>query len=153
MGRPGYYWLAYDWKNLLFSCQICNQRYKKNLFPLRDDTRRAVSHHDDIGDEEPLFINPALVDPVPHISFREEVPYAVGGSPSGAASIAQLGLDRAELDERRRDRLNLLLALKNALVALPEESLGAEARAILDEAVLDSAEYASMARAALNGGA
>ncbi len=30
---PGYYWLAYDWKNLFLVCKICNQRHKKNLFP------------------------------------------------------------------------------------------------------------------------
>ena len=23
--KPGYYWLAYDWSNLLFSCQVCNE--------------------------------------------------------------------------------------------------------------------------------
>src|SRR5690606_19607561 len=34
--KPGYYWLAYDWDNLLFCCQKCNQRYKKNYFPLRN---------------------------------------------------------------------------------------------------------------------
>jgi hypothetical protein len=27
--RPGYYWLAYDWSNLLFCCQLCNQRFKR----------------------------------------------------------------------------------------------------------------------------
>ncbi len=37
---PGYFWLAYDWDNLFLSCQKCNQRHKKNLFPLLDpDTR------------------------------------------------------------------------------------------------------------------
>ena len=35
LGLPGYYWLAYEWSNLLFSCQICNQRHKGNLFPLQ----------------------------------------------------------------------------------------------------------------------
>src|SRR5437016_1604606 len=25
--RPGYYWLAYDWSNLFYSCQLCNQRF------------------------------------------------------------------------------------------------------------------------------
>ena len=99
-----------------------------------------------------MFINPASVDPAPHISFREEVPYAVEGSALGTASIAQLGLDRAELSERRRDRLKILLALKHVLDLHPKESLGVEARAILDDAILDSAEYASMARSALNDG-
>lgn len=29
LGRPGYYWLAYDWSNLYLACQLCNQRFKK----------------------------------------------------------------------------------------------------------------------------
>ena len=33
--RPGYYWLAYEWDNLLLACPICNQRFKRNYFPLR----------------------------------------------------------------------------------------------------------------------
>ena len=28
--RPGYYWLAYEWSNLFFSCQLCNQSFKRN---------------------------------------------------------------------------------------------------------------------------
>ena len=37
---PGYYWLAYEWDNLYFSCEICNRVHKRNLFPLADpDTR------------------------------------------------------------------------------------------------------------------
>lgn len=39
--RPGYYWLAYDWSNLVFACELCNRRHKANLFPLADETRRA----------------------------------------------------------------------------------------------------------------
>jgi hypothetical protein len=26
--QPGYYWLAYDWANLMFSCERCNRRHK-----------------------------------------------------------------------------------------------------------------------------
>jgi hypothetical protein len=29
-----YWWLAYDFDNYLFSCQICNQIYKKDFFPV-----------------------------------------------------------------------------------------------------------------------
>src|SRR5258708_22637098 len=42
--RPGYYWLAYAWENLMLSCSACNQRHKKNLFPLADPAGRATSH-------------------------------------------------------------------------------------------------------------
>ena len=42
LGKPGYYWLAYEWSNLFFSCQLCNQRFKDNLFPLKNPGDRAV---------------------------------------------------------------------------------------------------------------
>ena len=31
-----YWWLAYCYDNYLVSCQICNQRFKKDLFPIQD---------------------------------------------------------------------------------------------------------------------
>jgi hypothetical protein len=33
--HPGYFWLAYNWKNLVPSCEACNTRWgKKNQFPV-----------------------------------------------------------------------------------------------------------------------
>ena len=61
--RPGYYWLAYEWSNLFASCQICNQRFKKNLFPLDNPRSRARSHHDDLGREKPLLLDPGRDEP------------------------------------------------------------------------------------------
>lgn len=37
-----YWWLAYCYDNYLFSCQICNQSFKKDEFPLDDDLRRLA---------------------------------------------------------------------------------------------------------------
>src|ERR1044072_3069439 len=59
MLTPGYYWLAYNWENLFLACQLCNQRFKKNLFPLTNPTRRATSHTHHLRKENPLFINPS----------------------------------------------------------------------------------------------
>jgi hypothetical protein len=33
----GYYWLAFQWQNLLLSCGSCNQEYKKNSFGMLPD--------------------------------------------------------------------------------------------------------------------
>src|SRR5262245_40916138 len=30
----GYWWLAYDWNNLLLSCGTCNRLHKRNRFPI-----------------------------------------------------------------------------------------------------------------------
>ena len=145
LGRPGYYWLAYKWKNLYFSCQICNQRFKRNLFPLSSPAHRARSHNDDVAQENPLFIDPGAMDPAEFISFRDEYPYAIDGNAIGKTTIEALGLDREALNESRRDylqQLKLIQAL--ASLAVPES---AEARSFLARAVEDSTEYAGMARA------
>ena len=68
--RPGYFWLAYDWDNLLVSCEICNRRKKGNYFPLKNPIRRFVDHTSNIDLEEPWFINPSIIDPIYHITFH-----------------------------------------------------------------------------------
>ncbi len=147
LGRPGYYWRAYAWENLFFSCQICNQRYKKNLFPLQDPARRARSHHDDHTKETPLLADPGTINPEDFISFRQEYPYAIDDNDLGTRTIAVLGLDRETLAEDRRDHLKKLLLIKVlAESGLPEAR---EARDYLHRSIQDSAEYAAMARAAL----
>ena len=100
--RPGYYWLAYEWENLFLSCALCNQRFKRNLFPLADPSKRARTHHDDLTQEEPLLIDPARDEPDDHIYFDRERIRA--RTERGAATIRVLGLDRSELNKIRRER-------------------------------------------------
>jgi hypothetical protein len=146
---PGYYWLAYEWDNLFFACQICNQVFKKNLFPLSNPTARATSHKKGIGKEKPLFINPSVDDPEDFISFRCEVPFPLNNHPRAKATIEGLGLKRPQLNERRLERYELLKMLYQIAYRVPQIEQSVEAKELLDKAVLDTAEYASMARAAV----
>lgn len=146
LGKPGYYWLAYDWSNLYLSCQLCNQRFKKNTFPLADPARRCRNHLGDLSLEEPLFLDPGSEDPEEHIEFSAEQPRARNGSSRGQATIEALGLQRSDLQEVRFDRYKKLELLRRLAKAMPETPVGQEARALLDNAVRDQAEYASMAR-------
>lgn len=148
MEYPGYYWLAYTWSNLFFSCQICNQRFKGNLFPLENPAERARNHAEDLGRECPLFIDLAEEEPEALISFRQEIPYSINDHPRGKATITALGLDRQELNEMRRDRLELLRYVHKVVQigSMEEQQV---ARAVLDKAVQDDAPYAAMARAAV----
>jgi uncharacterized protein (TIGR02646 family) len=158
LGRPGYYWLAYEWTNLFLSCALCNQRFKKNYFPLSDPNNRWRSHNHLLPLEDPLLIDPtsAKANPAELISFRGSVPYAVRGNPYGVATIEFLGLKRRELCEMRRDRLSKLvtlfkvhrLAQKHPTDAELQE-LAREARGLLVKALRDGAEYAGAARAKL----
>lgn len=106
--RPGYYWLAYDWNNLFFSCQICNGSFKRNLFFLTDEAVRVRNHH--TAALEPLthtlVVNPAEEDPEKHIGFRSEVVF--GKTPKGEASYKIFGLHRPKLEEARRIHLEKL---------------------------------------------
>jgi hypothetical protein len=148
--RPGYYWLAYDWENLFFCCEICNRRHKKNLFSLADPGRRARTHNDPVAQESPLFVNPAAEDPALSISVRDEVPVPVDGSPRGAATIKALGLDREKLNEDRLQHLlqmRLIIALTLLLPGTPEER---KAREWVERARSDKGEYAAMVRAELD---
>jgi uncharacterized protein (TIGR02646 family) len=157
--RPGYYWLAYDWDNLFFCCQLCNEQFKQNHFPLRNGRTRARSHADPLSAEQPLLIHPVQLEPADHITFRQERAVAVGGSAEGKATIRLLGLNRLELREARTRRLNSLkdlLRLRDLLretiarastPALVAELANVTAR--LQESHQDAAEYAAMARAFL----
>ncbi len=152
LNEPGYYWLAYDWDNLLLSCQICNQRYKKNYFPLADITGRMVSHHDSVAAEVPLFIHPALEDPEQHIRFEYEMPLPVSGSAKGRETIRHTGLDRPALIEKRLSVLspirNLYLLAQSIPVTNPE--INQWAREMVNEYVqksmADDIEFAAMLR-------
>ena len=157
--KPGYYWLAYEWSNLLFACQICNQQGKKNLFPLAKPRNRAVSHHDDLTREEPLLIDPSEVAPERHVGFREEVAFPRDSSRMGKVTIDLLGLNRPALIEKRRDYLaplKVLVVFRNCLqeeIAADGTSPPPDMVARLEEidsrlaaARQDRAEFAAMAR-------
>ncbi len=152
MEQPGYFWLAYVWENLFFACQLCNQSFKKNLFPLADPDNRARSHLDDLAAEEPMLIHPADDDPSALIGFRGEIAFPLDDDPRANATIEGLGLNREALVELRFDHLEPFKLLRQALPLLPVES--EEAREILvlfEAAVLPDAQYSSMVRALLAG--
>jgi uncharacterized protein (TIGR02646 family) len=147
--KPGYYWLAYEWSNLFLACQICNQVFKKNLFPLSNPTARVTSHKYRVSREKPLFIDPSTDDPEQLISFRCEIPFPLNNHPKAKATIEGLGLKRPKLNERRLEHYDRLKLLYQIAYKLPPIKESGEARDLLDKAIQDDAEYASMARSAV----
>ena len=147
--RPGYYWLAYCWANLLFICGACNIK-KSDLFPLGDPSRRARSHHDDITAEDPLLVDPSSSNPRLDIRFKSDAP--VGVTKNGRTTIKLLGLDDPGFSEERRiwlDRLrghvNVLRIFGNKAMSGEEKKLVAEIKMKLANAILPSSRYSSMA--------
>lgn len=147
---PGYYWLAYDWDNLLVSCERCNSSHKGKLFPLTDQKRRAQNHHEDIKREQPLFVNPAREDPRRHIRFRGETAQFI--TKMGRETIQGIGLRRSDLEEARRERLAQLKRLRSivelgkSLTNQKMRALAVQAQEFLKSAVRPEAEYSAMAQ-------
>jgi hypothetical protein len=100
--HPGYYWLAYDWGNLLPSCVSCNrfgEAYGKwDRFPVRGQ------HAFEPGQEqfeEPLLINPWWQCPDRHFIFASNGAIA-GMTEEGKKCVEIFGLKRDPLLEGRK---------------------------------------------------
>jgi uncharacterized protein (TIGR02646 family) len=146
---PGYYWLAYDWNNLLLSCHECNSDWKRTFFPLSNPRARARSHHDDYSVERPLLINPVSQNPRRHIRFDNETPFH--RTQKGQVTIEVIGLRRPSLREARlkyltelRHNLDLIEIARNNPGILELTPLGEEAQRFIDSAVNADAPFSSM---------
>ncbi len=107
----GYWWLAYEWTNLYYCCQLCNRKYKRNRFPVRH--ARATSPGADLAAEGAYLIDPCIEDPAEHLSFGL-AGGVEGKTDRGVVSIEILGLSRSDLVAQRKaaiEALRLELAL------------------------------------------
>jgi len=156
LNTPGYYWLAYDWDNLLLCCQKCNQRFKRNYFPLKNNQQRASSNLSDLAAEQPVFIHPVNEDPARFISFTDEIPIGIDDEGRGSKTIELLGLDRELLNEQRRNKLNMIRDFCDLADGFPETlpELKKEAKETvlkyINESKSDKTEYAAMLRCFFN---
>jgi uncharacterized protein (TIGR02646 family) len=79
--HPGYYWLAYEWSNLVPACEKCNNA-KSSYFPLDPEGERVIAPvYDRKGnlacpatakfyqDEKPYILHPEIDEPEKHIIF------------------------------------------------------------------------------------
>jgi uncharacterized protein (TIGR02646 family) len=140
--KPGYYWLAYDFDNLFLACQICNQTYKRNYFPLARPAERALNHTSSIKNERPLIMDPTRGNPEAHLTFHAEV--IVPKSDKGKETIKRTGLNRKEILQSRFEYLKLLKTLAN--VARGNSPQAPEALAQIKESAMSGSIYSLMVR-------
>jgi hypothetical protein len=108
--HPGYYWLAYDVRNLLPACSACNQRAgdpasglstgKADIFPTLDD--HWAARPEDVAAEQPALLNPWLDDPAEHLVFDPDTGIVAGITERGRVTVRLLGLNRDGLPEQRK---------------------------------------------------
>jgi hypothetical protein len=117
--HPGYFWLAYEWHNLLLCCGECNtweektpknrsksHPAKSNEFRIRGPRVQSPDPDparwlDQLRDEKPLLLNPYFLDdPAKHFGFLE-TGYIYGKTEEGRETLEVCNLNRIELIERR----------------------------------------------------
>ncbi len=123
--HPGYWWLAFRWRNWRFCCELCNSKLtdpatgivggKGNDFPLDDGESRRVQDERDCPDYNDLKKErPLLLDPT-HPGDPELITFGGDGRPRpavkepmsfeyrrAAVSIRTYHLDYTALNRRRR---------------------------------------------------
>lgn len=150
---PGYYWLAYEWDNLLLACLFCNRDNKSTIFPLDNPDQRALDHHHPLAAEIPLLLKPDDgSDPRHDIEFIEEIPRARNQSRRGKVTIEVLGLDRLEHTKRDEMLVELQQAYDdvvrfNADPSPAGQLIVTRARAFYHAAPLPTSPFSAMADA------
>lgn len=131
----GYYWLGYEWSNLLLACPKCNQQGAKgNYFPIKGkrvyvhekfltdnilDVNKCCINRKKLLDEEPLLLNPEIVEVEKHLIFLPN------GEIRGLSEQGKLTIEICNLNnlEKREDLIlarkyivdNILINLKKHL--------------------------------------
>lgn len=117
--HPGYYWLTYEWSNLLYACGECNRIHTKKHggVPVGKGTRFPVDgeHATEPGEEakeRPLLLNPLVDEPNDHLSI-DETGIIREDSKSGEVSSRIFGLNIRQ--SLITDRLQAIEETKNAV--------------------------------------
>ncbi len=166
--HPGYYWLAYTWSNLYPSCGHCNQSRgdkprwgdlreagtggKSDQFPLADESTRARGPKDDLNREARLLLDPCADRPEEHLRYTVDGQIvATAGSIRGETSIRVFHLTRRRLRDRRRDKVEEVVALLKLIRKQEAEGNAGAAQDFRDFLatwfLADACEYAAVARA------
>lgn len=153
--HPGYYWLAYEYLNLLPACSACNRRAgdaasgmntgKSDIFPTLDN--RWAARPEDVATEQPALLNPWLDDPADHLRFDPDTGRVMGITQRGRITRDLLGLNRDGMPEARKKACEDLRRTIHIAVgdAVDRGAASADARTLLS--VTDgSAEYAAICR-------
>lgn len=123
--HPGYYWLAYEWHNILLACSKCNGKHpdgegdkphpgKLNEFPICGSCRVCLpsSNPEDwwkeLQEEKPLLLHPYFDEPEKHFEARR-FGVIYGLTEHGRATIETCDLNRPRLRAaREREESNVV---------------------------------------------
>jgi uncharacterized protein (TIGR02646 family) len=117
--HPGYYWLAFEWRNYRYSCTYCNSYRKSRTstpggkqcrFPIIDESKRAKSESDDWEQESPDILDPYVRSDTRLITFLSNgQPSPISNDPQNPeykkviTSIDVYHLDERGINKERRE--------------------------------------------------
>ncbi|GEP58605.1 hypothetical protein [Reyranella soli] len=150
-GKPhtGYYWLVYEWTNLLPSCAVCNG-HKGAIFPVHPGSVHARHPGKEEG-EKPIFLHPTKDDPADHFEYIASTGYLKSKSLRGKSCIDLLDLNRGPLCDARKTAYQAYVGLVSDLLHAVKEAEALPARKLADlKATLQGvAKYSLVGRSAL----
>ncbi len=106
-----YWWLTFEWDNLIYCCKDCNQ-YKANYFPILG--KRSLFSNEDLKLEKPLLVNPCIENPDQHFFFHQDGEVSAL-TQMGEQTIELLRLNRKNLVDKR---LNTRIGITNLVEIL-----------------------------------
>ena len=121
--HKGYYWLGYEWSNLLLACPKCNEQGAKgNKFPIEGirifrHSNQSLPHNSPLIDERPLLLNPEIDNPKEHFIF-DEYGRIKSSTTRGIKTIEICKLDRDKLNIMRRAEIidNIFAKIKPLII-------------------------------------
>lgn len=127
-GHSGYYWLGYEWTNLISLCSKCN-RSKSHHFPIESIGLRQYIHPPsqsnylinsiELTGEKPMLINPETHDPQKYFTFLPSGKIKGKGQPEADKTIEICKLNRKDLQlARKKLRDDLLKGITRTLTHL-----------------------------------
>lgn len=120
---------TFDWSNLTLACDLCNQN--KGTHP---------GNHEE-------FVDPYATEPREHLTFFGSLVFALPGSNAGHLTEKLLDLNRAELVERRGERLRSLHAQILVMGQTTDDNLRAVIRRDIEtHETAAHQEFAAMSR-------
>jgi uncharacterized protein (TIGR02646 family) len=107
-----YWWLAYEWQNIYYSCHTCNAS-KQSFFPVEGKRCRIQAPYKEVLEERNLLIDPCNEDPERSIKYNRDG-MAIPLNERAKITIDIIKLNRKQLVSLRRTALAMLiLSLKD----------------------------------------
>jgi uncharacterized protein (TIGR02646 family) len=140
-----YWWLIYEWTNLLFSCSTCNN-LKGSRFPVNKERAPiGETRADALQAEEPLLLDPCVDYPEEELIFDEKGKVA-SDTLRGRKTIDVLSLNRSTLVGARATELIILREEWKELMGACKQPDEKKARSLFAHVIKSSEPFMALRR-------